>query len=285
MGAVMAKDYDATMKSMVDLSPADWLALAGRPPAPVTAVDADNSVVMSGAVDKLLRVHADPEYLLRLDFQAGHDSAQLPRRLKLYNAVQEYKYNLAVLSVAVLLHPRADSPQLTGLCERTLPGEGGPYSWLRYRVVRVWQLPVERVFAGGAGLLSLAPISNVSQAEVPDVIRRMRERLGREEHGKAADIWASTFILLSLRYSEAFAETMIDIAMQLTDSPGYQLILRRGQVEEARKILLLQGTLRFGAPDDATRAVLDALTDLPKLEQLSARLLGVSSWQELVGAP
>jgi hypothetical protein len=119
----MPKDFDPTLKVLVETSPADWLPLAGRPLAPVSVIDADISAVVSGGADKFLRVHADPEYILHLDFQSGHDSASLPPRLWLYNTIADYRTGLPVQSVAVLLRPEADSPQLTGQYQRSLPGE------------------------------------------------------------------------------------------------------------------------------------------------------------------
>jgi hypothetical protein len=79
----MTHDYDPTLKAMVETAPESWLPVVGRPPAPVTVEDADLATVVSGAVDKVLRVDADPPYLLHLDFQAGHDSSQLPLRFRL----------------------------------------------------------------------------------------------------------------------------------------------------------------------------------------------------------
>src|SRR6516165_12263800 len=139
----MEKLYDPTLKALVETAPADWLPLLRLPPARVSVIDADVSAVLSGAADKVLLVHADPQYLLHLDFQAGHDSARLPRRLRLYNTVLEDRHDLLVRSVAVLLHPGADSPQLTGRIERRFPGEP-PYGLLRYDVVRVWRIPARR---------------------------------------------------------------------------------------------------------------------------------------------
>jgi hypothetical protein len=61
-----------------------------------------------------------------------------------------------VLNVAVLLRLEADSPQLTGSFERAFPGQER-IALLRYRVLRVWQLPVEQLLNGGIGTLPLAP--------------------------------------------------------------------------------------------------------------------------------
>jgi hypothetical protein len=203
----VARDYDPTLKALVEVEPASWLPLAGRPPAPVSVIDADISAVLSGAADKFLRVHADREYVLHLDFQSGHDSAQLPPRLRLYNAVADYRTGCPVRSVAVLLRQEADSPQLTGVVERGLPDEP-PEEVFRYRVVRVWQLPAERLLAGGLGTLPLAPISNVDRGQLPGVIRQMKQRLRREQ--RARELWTATKVLLGLRYPR----DLVDILLQ-----------------------------------------------------------------------
>jgi hypothetical protein len=49
-----------------------------------------------------------------------------------------------------------------------------------------------------------------------------------------------------------------------------------------RDILFRQGRKQFGAPNDATAAALNAISDVRKLEELSERVLEVGSWQELL---
>jgi hypothetical protein len=64
---------------------------------------------------------------------------------------------------------RADSPRLTGLYERGFPGE--PFeAALRYRMRRVWEVPAHEWLAGGLGLLSLAPLGDVAQSDLPAVV-------------------------------------------------------------------------------------------------------------------
>src|SRR5436305_15243987 len=108
----MDRPFDPTLKTLAELAPADWLPLAKRRRRRVTVEDSDVGTLVSGAADKLFRVHDDPPYLMHLDFQAGHDAAALPPRLRLYNSVFEYRHRLPVLSVPVLLHEGAGSPQL-----------------------------------------------------------------------------------------------------------------------------------------------------------------------------
>jgi hypothetical protein len=103
--------FDPTLKTLAELSPADWLPLAGRRRRRVTIEDSDVGTVVSGAGDKLFRVHDDPEYLLHLDFEAGHFQSELSLRLRLYNSLFEYRQHRVVVSVPVLLCPEANSPQ------------------------------------------------------------------------------------------------------------------------------------------------------------------------------
>jgi hypothetical protein len=68
----------------------------------------------------------------------------------------------------------------------------------------------------------------------------------------------------------------------MEESSTYRAIIRRGRAEEARRMLLLQGEPKFGPPDEATRAALETISDVARLEELAVRLMTVSSWQELL---
>jgi hypothetical protein len=59
----------------------------------------------------------------------------------------------------------------------------------------------------------------------------------------------------------------------------------RGAVNEARKVLRIQGDEAFGLPDERTAALIEQIDDLPRLEELLRRLLTSRSWQELLGEP
>jgi hypothetical protein len=74
---VCARPYDPTLKALVETEPEAWPALLGRPIGSTVVIDADIATV-SGAADKVLRVAAEPPYLLHLEFVAGHDAAALP---------------------------------------------------------------------------------------------------------------------------------------------------------------------------------------------------------------
>lgn len=58
----------------------------------------------------------------------------------------------------------------------------------------------------------------------------------------------------------------------------------QGRITEARRILLLQGSKRFGSPSEETLSALDRITQIEQMEQLLALLLDVESWAELLSA-
>jgi hypothetical protein len=232
---------------------------------------------------------------LAVDFQAGHDTLEKLPDLLLYNSALFKRHGLLVRSLLVLLHPGADSRQLTGFYERGFPGE--PFdAALRYRPLRVWRIAPEKWLAGGLGLLPLAPLGNVSPKELPGIIVQMKQRLDLGvPPTQAAELWSAAFILMGLRYEQALIRKLLQGVVAMKESVTYQAIieegmaeglakgLAEGKIEEARAILLLQGRSRFGEPSAETLAAIQAVTDVQKLEELSVRLLVVSSWQELLG--
>ncbi len=281
----MPREFDPTVKVLVETSPADWLALDGLPPAPVTDISAEITAVLSGAADRFLRVDAAEPYVLHLDFQSGHDSASLPPRLQLYNAGGAYRTGLPVRSVAVILRPEADSPRLTGVLKRTLPGKRRPYEVFEYGVLRVWRIPAERLIRGGPGTLPLAPIAAVSEADLPGVIRVIERRLRGE--AKRRELWSATRILMGLRYPAGLVDVLLQGITEMRESTTYQAIIAEGEAlgraEEARRLLLLVGERHLGAPDQAARVAVGALTDVERVEDLVARAHEAEDWRQLLG--
>ena len=286
------KPFDPTVKTLVETSPGDWPVLLGQPAAPTEVIDADIATV-SGASDKALRVRAASPYLIHLDFQSGHDSADLPRLLHMRSTLLEYRHRQLVRTAAVLLRPEADSRVLDGEYRLGFPGEVD-YDVFRYQVLRVWQVPPDVLLRGGLGTLALAPISAVTEAELPGIIKRMEARLQtRRLRPHAEEVWSATFILMGLRYSRELARHLLRGVRSMKESVTYQAILEEGEAKgrsegalaEARRMLLLQGEIRFGSPDARARSVLEGITDVERLEALGRRLLTAASWDELLAQP
>lgn len=135
--------------------------------------------------------------------------------------------------------------------ERAWPGVPGPYRRFTYDVVRVWELPPDRLLAG-LGTLPLAPIGGVREADLPGVLKDMKARLRRQNRSVVDQFRTSTYVLMGLRYEEGLIRGLIEEVLGMEESVTYQAIIRKGKsagaVEEAQKIVLRQGELRFGAP-------------------------------------
>ncbi len=298
----MAKPFDASLKGLVYNYPRDWLRQLGFDPAlPVRVVEADLSTVTAQA-DRVLLVEEEPGWLLNLELQSGRDEG-LPERLLRYSVLLRGRHGVDVHSTVVLLRREADFPGL-GQPARFAPPHARSSTEFRYEVVRLWQVPVERLLEGGPGLLPLAPLADVPGEGLEDVLREMAARLGRDvPPPEADDLWTATYILMGLRYPRELARELLRRVATMRESVTYQAILEEGEerglqkglergraegtvvgsAAEARKLLLLLGTERFGPASEAERARIEGESGLERLEELAKRLLHVASWEELLG--
>lgn len=282
--SVSPPPFDPTIKTIVEIAPPDWVRVFDQPLGPTKVVDSDVATTIRGAADKVIRVAAKPPYLLHLDFQAGHFAAQMPSSLHLRNVALQHRHRMVVVAGLVLLRPEADSPQWSGLLRSARPGQE-PETTFRYRVLRVWQQPPE-MFLEGVGTLPLAPVSAVTNAKIPEIIREVKARLAG--HPLAPDLWAATYVMLGLRHSNELAATILRGVLAMKESVTYQAIVAEGKaeglIEGARQLLLHQGTSRFGAPSKAYLAQMNRINDLARLQELGDRIMVVDSWRELLDA-
>jgi hypothetical protein len=130
----MPKPFDATTRYLLEAHPDAWPRYFGLPSAwPVGVINADLSTITAEA-DKVLRIGVPEPWLLHVELQSSCDRL-LPRRLLRYNVLLDVRHDLPVRSVAVLLRPEADGPNLTGILQRQPPGEDVHLEF-RYQVVR-----------------------------------------------------------------------------------------------------------------------------------------------------
>jgi hypothetical protein len=305
-GAMLAKHYDATLKDLLEADPSAWLAFLHVGPAgPIRVIDSDLATV-TAAADKVLLLDGSSPSLIHVEFQASHD-LRLPRRLLWYNVLLDYRHDLPVMSVAVLLRPEANSPRFDGRVSRGLPGELDHLSF-RYSVVRLWEQPVEPLLEGPLGTLPLAPISDVDPKRLPDILRRLGERLEAEAKPESsARLLAATKILMGIRqpliavnelFQEVFgmsfrvygieessvARDLIDKGIAQGIAQGISQGIAQGIAIE-RRLILNQGRARFGPPSQEVLAIFEGIDDPDRLEALGMRLLVVSTWDELLAEP
>jgi hypothetical protein len=278
----MPGKFDDILKNLTEWSSRDWVVRGGWTSAPTRVIDADIATI-SGAADKVICVTGSPDWLLSVDFQAGHDTVAKLADLLLYNSALYKRHKLRVRTLLVLLHPDADSPQVTGLYERGFPGEPSDVT-LRYQTVRVWQVPAKKWLKGGLGLLPLAPLGAMRPEDLPAVIAKMKARLGpKVPRQKRKELWSATSILMGLCFELAEIESLLQGVVEMEQSVTYQAILNRGKAEEARKMLLIFGRTRFGEPAATELEALNAITEVGRIEKIAERLQDAANWRELLG--
>src|SRR5262249_10154861 len=158
----------------------------------------------------------------------------------------------------------------------------------RFEVVRLWQRPAEELLAGGLGVVPLAPLGKLPPGVRPPaglagVVERLVERITREgAPGEGAELLTASLVLTGCRGPKAKVGELFRGVRAMRESSGYQLILDEGREEgalrEARKILLRQGRRKFGPPEPAVEAAVQAIADLSRLERMSDRIFDATSW-------
>ena len=119
----------------------------------------------------------------------------------------------------------------------------------------------------------------------------------------ASKLWTATYGLMGLKYSKEVASHLLEGVHDIQESTTYQAILSEGRSEglvEGRKegllegritgerqVLIRQGTKKFGPPDTAILAAIEAIRDVDRLDALCERILDsdVRDWNSLLGAP
>ena len=296
----MAKAFDATLNTLIDAHVADWAAFlaarAGVPPGPATALDTDLSSTLQA--DRLFRVDGPSPAVLHLELEST-GRLGVPAELLRYNVAAWGATGLPVHSVLVVLRPKANATDQTGLLD-VAGADGRPYLTFRYTVVRVWQEPVEGLLAAGPGLTPLALLTNEAAADLPAAFTRYRERLRADGVSDTVErmLLGSAFVLCGLRYDRnQILDLFRNLSMTLEESTTYQLILERGitkgraegvaqgiaQGEQAAVLRL--GTKRFGPPSAETEAGIRAITDTGRLGRIIERAVEATGWDDLLGTP
>jgi hypothetical protein len=157
---------------------------------------------------------------------------------------------------------------------------------LGYRVVRMWGEEPEPYLSGGVNLVPLAPLTKVRESDLPAVVRRMDARISAQPRPEALKLWTATYLLMGLCYSEDVVSQLLQGVVDMPESTTYQAILREGRVKGEQQLLVRQGTKRFGKPDAATVAAIEAIRDIERLDALGERIVDpdVRDWGELLQA-
>jgi predicted transposase YdaD len=300
MAKPIPKRYDVTFKDLVQSRPRDVLTLAGVTDViDVVYEDTDLSALIAVA-DKILRVRsAYGEYLVHFEFQSGPD-VDLLDRMFWYNAALYFRHRCPVLTVLVLLTPAADGPKLNGVFRIVTPPifESNIFG---YKIVRLWETPVEVILNGPIGILPLAPLCKDSE-DIKTIVattdRRFRKELQPSEEAK---YWLAVCTLMGLYYDSETVFQLLPKGKAMKESSTYQAILnegrqegrqegraegrQEGRTEEALRLLLRLGNNAIGQPAAGIRERLETVHNVEAIESMIERLHHVSSWEELIARP
>jgi predicted transposase YdaD len=288
----LSKPFDVTTKYLLQADPAAWLTVASLvPDGAVSVLDSDLST-LSAAADALIRIEGPEPWLAHIEFQSTNDDL-LAWRLLRYNVLSSDRHQLPVVSVVILLRPEADHRSLNGVFQARLPS-GPVVLEFHYRVVRVWEVPVETILHGELATLPLVQLADLGNEELPRLVQQLIDRIDREASvEKAAEFWTATHILMGLRYTAEETELLLQGVRAMRESVTFQAILKegmekgleQGRLQEAVNVVMRLGSKRFGPADSSTRNAIEQITDLRRIDQFIDRLHEVKSWNELLAPP
>ncbi|MFM9962889.1 MAG: hypothetical protein ACKV2Q_16895 [Planctomycetaceae bacterium] len=281
---------DVAMKHPISEFPQDWSELVGvRRGTPVHVVDSDVSTLATLA-DRVIEVGGATPYVLHLEPQSYFDKF-LDIRMFEGNARLTKRHQQCVHTSVLLLHRSAWGKANTGSYKTQSP-LGRCSTEFHYDLIKVWELPAEKLLSLGIGVLPLVPVSKVTRAEIPGLVSRMAERFHDEvSPAVAAELWTATFVLVGLRYDRVFAEAILrGVRNNMKESSTYQLIVEEGLAEGLAKgfvkaraeDILRICTKRLGKPNRKVRESILAICDEARLDKLLDRVLDVESWAELL---
>jgi hypothetical protein len=151
-------------------------------------------------------------------------------------------------------------------------------------VVRLWEEDPEDYLNAGIAVVPLAPLTDVSEADLPGLVRRMQQRIDAEPKARADMLWEAAYFLMGFRYPRELVKQLLRGVKDMTGSSTYDGLLEDGRILGERRLLLRQGTKKFGEPDAAALAALEAIQDADRLEALGLRIIDadVHGWEDLL---
>ena len=288
----MSKPYDATIKDLAAVGPADFVSWFDGPTTlAVTLLNVDLSTVTT-ATDVVFGIGDPMAEILHLDAQAG-PSATKHLDVLAYNALLHRRYGVPVHSCVLLLRSQAGHPNMTRRVQYAARPERGKMEF-GFEVIRLWEIPAEQLLRSSLATAPLSVLGKLPEAlglrdGLAAVVRQLAERLEREATGDQADrLLVAAYVLTGLRLKapNEVRQLFQGVSIAMRESVTYQAILdegrEEGRVEELHRMILRLGRRRFGEADEAIRQQIEAIRDIVVLEDLSERLVIVSSWDELI---
>jgi len=280
----MQTSFDATFKVLLDHSPGDWAQfLFGD--ALDSAITVDTSLhETSEVVDRLIRVsHGGSDFILHIEFHAGHSGNRIPNRLFHYNAAVMKRYALTTMSWVLILRREADSPKIGDTFIRSVPRFGAVHTF-RYHSIRIWKEPLQTFLIPGSSLCVAGVLSDFGALNLEEAgleIRRCIDAISDLEERERMIFHLS--VLAGMRFNESQAEILIGRKVTMLEkySVTLQYFIRTGEERGQRNLLLASAGQIFGTPP---QQVVDKINEATseRLLHWTTRLRTAQSWNELI---
>ena len=276
----MQNSYDATFKVLVDHSPEDWAEFVfGSTIGLASPVDTSLHATKE-IVDRLLRVESlGCEFIIHIEFHAGHSGNAIPNRLFHYNTAVMKRYSLTTLSSVLILRKEADSPAVSAAVVHSLPAFGDVHRF-NYRPIRIWHEPLERFLIPGSSLAVAGVLADFGERSLEQAGAEIRRCIGEvSDPDQREDLLYHFVVLAGMRFNRSQAESIFggNVSMLEKYSVTLQYFIRRA---EARLLLASAGQI-FGTPPPQIIEKVDEATS-EKLLAWTIRLRTAQSWSELI---
>ena len=276
----MQNSFDATFKFLLDHSPGDWARFLFND-ALDSATTVDTSLhETSEVVDRLIRVsHGGNDFILHVEFHAGHSGNRIPNRLLHYNVAVMKRYALTTMSCILILRREADSPKIGDTVVKSVPCFGAVHTF-RYRPIRIWKEPLQTFLIPGSSLSVAGVLSDFGALSLEEAglrIRRCIDAISEVEERERLIFHLS--VLAGMRFNESQAETIIgrEISVLEKYSSTVQYFIRCGEI----RIFLASAGQLFGTPpQQVVDKVNEATSEM--LLNWTTRLRTAQSWNELI---
>jgi predicted transposase YdaD len=229
----MPLPYDATVKDLAQDEPAAFVnALDAPTTEPVTMLNVDLSTV-SASTDLVFGIGKPLTKVVHFDCQSRAQK-WLDGAVLRYNALLYYRLRVPVHSVLLLLHPRAKHANVDGRVEY---GDSSSSMEFRYRVVRVWEMPVEDLLKYPPNLLPLATLGRLPatgdkiQALAAVVHSILSRRQAEVDTTRFRRLATATYVFTGMKVPRDMAKAMFLGVQGMQDSSTYQAILDEGREE------------------------------------------------------
>jgi hypothetical protein len=283
----MALKFDVTLKETVKEDIAGYAARFGLGSGRPTSLLNVELSTLSMATDAAIGAGDPLEEIADLNFQSGPDP-RLEDRILLYNSALRFRYGAPVRSIVILLRPKADTANLTGLLTY---GDAKHRLEFQYEVIRVWQEPAETFLNGSIGLAPLAmlgeaPDDRPAEDVARDIFQRIENRLLAElPRDRAVVLIQAAALLAGLKFeSDGLARIFQGVGL-MSETTTFEYFTRLGEIRGRQKTLIELVRIKFDCVDEVAEATLRSIADLDRLERMTKAIFAVKNWQELLDTP